>query len=375
MNPRQILGLVAVALGGVAGSAVAGASAMLPACVVVGVLVWVASGGSGARRHLMWLTGLAAAVSLAVTVAYRLGIAVPVRGAELPGLAESAGLFLLAGMTARWSPVRQAVISGVAAGAVAGVWSLRFFAPASVLEGVGVAAFWSIGALIAAGIGMSLRFQEARRLRAVAESRAALRLQVARDLHDFVAHDISEMLAHAQAGQFVPTGAADALQRIEQAGQRAMAALDRTVQMLHHDEDAATATTPAPSLTDLPELAERFSASGRAQVRLTMADAVAGASREASAIAYRTVVEALTNVRRHAPGATLVEVTVTAEPEVLVVTVTDDGVPSRTGEQRDGGGFGLPALAEHLTASGGDLTAGALPGGWEVRARIPVARR
>jgi len=88
------------------------------------------------------------------------------------------------------------------------------------------------------------------------------------------------------------------------------------------------------------------------------------------------VVEALTNVRRHAPSATHVAVdvhrsTTGAVPE-LVVTVHDNGTSysPRSPERR--GGHGLPGLAERVEALGGVLTAGAdEPPGWSVRAVLP----
>jgi signal transduction histidine kinase len=93
--------------------------------------------------------------------------------------------------------------------------------------------------------------------------------------------------------------------------------------------------------------------------------------RETAATAFRVVSESLTNVRRHAPDATLVDVTVTVESATLVVTVDNDGVsgPDESGR----GGFGLPVLADHLRSLGGLLRAGPVPGGWSLTARIPLA--
>ncbi|WP_169515731.1 histidine kinase [Amycolatopsis nigrescens] len=100
------------------------------------------------------------------------------------------------------------------------------------------AAFWALGPAFAAAVGLYFRYQQNARDRAVAAARRAQRLDLARDLHDYVAHDLSEMIAQAQAAQLA--GEPDpavlvALRRIETAGLKAMSSMDRTVHMLHED--------------------------------------------------------------------------------------------------------------------------------------------
>ncbi|TMS00011.1 histidine kinase [Nonomuraea basaltis] len=163
---------------------------------------------------------VAAAVSLAVTLAHLIGATQPALGADALGMAESVALMVLAGLVLRYAPTRQAAPAALAAGLAAATWLLRVFTPASPLEGLGVCTFWGLGALLAAVVGGYLRFLDVRQDRAVADARTALRLQLARDLHDFVAHDISEMLAHAQAGM-VAGDPRQALERVDAAGQRA----------------------------------------------------------------------------------------------------------------------------------------------------------
>ncbi|MFS1305307.1 sensor histidine kinase [Streptosporangium longisporum] len=368
----RVAAVAAVVLAGIGGAPMFGAAPMASVTTAVATLVWVAA-GRWARTRLAAVTCVAAAVSLAVTVATLAGLPLS-QEAGMFGLTESVTLMVLAGLTVRWSPVRQAAVAGAFAGLASAVWLLRFIAPSSLLEAVGACAFWSAGTMIAAGTGAYLRSLDARRARAVADGRAALRLQLAGDLHDFVAHDISEMVAHAQAGRTVGPGdpgqALAALERIERAGQRAMSALDRTVLMLHGDELATT--SPLPGLAELSGLAERFAAAGRARVRVNVdPDLEETVPRETAATAFRIVSESLTNVRRHAPDATLVDVTVTMESAMLVVTVNNDGV---TGPDESGrGGFGLPVLADHLRSLGGLLHAGPVPGGWSLTARIPLA--
>ncbi|MFI0422780.1 sensor histidine kinase [Spongiactinospora sp. 9N601] len=86
-----------------------------------------------------------------------------------------------------------------------------------------------------------------------------------------------------------------------------------------------------------------------------------------SATIYRLVTEALTNARRHAPGAERVEVEVArAGGSAVRVRVTDDG--GGRSEASGRGGFGL---AERVSVLGGSLSAGPAPGGWRVEAVLP----
>lgn len=267
------------------------------------------------------------------------------------GLGEMLVLAVLAGVVARWSAPRRAGIVLALIGAACAGMVFRFFEPASPLEAIGVAAFWAAPAAVATGLGLYLRSQDNRRVNALAEHR----LRVARDLHDFVAHDVSEMIAQAQAAQIAFDPAA--LVRIEQAGQRAMESMDRMVGMLHGPE---ASTAPAPGIDDIPALAARFSPP--VEVDITAGEV----RREASALAYRIVVEALTNVRRHAPEATWVRITVR---EGLLVSVVNDGVRELQVSGR--GGYGLPGLTEQVKLLGGSLDAEARDGAWHLEARIP----
>ncbi|TDD23395.1 sensor histidine kinase [Nonomuraea diastatica] len=303
-------------------------------------------------------------------------------------LGESAGLLILIMVTVRVAPARNALVSAVLAGCAMPVLLLRFGTGTPTLAALAGFAVWVLSAVLAAMVGLYLRSLDDYRARSVRAARQAQRAQLARDLHDFVAHDVSEMLAQAQAGQILaerdPRESAAAFRRIEHAALQALASMDRTVRMLHEDDLAAEQPahrTPLPGLADLRELAGRFSSSGTATVHLdidaSLEEPGDGVPREVAATAYRVVVESLTNVRRHAAAASRVEVSVRGAPaaDALEVTVTDDAVaghPPR-GVAR-GGGLGLAGLTERVEALGGTLTAGPhAPGGWRVAATVPLA--
>ncbi|MGW4797632.1 sensor histidine kinase [Nonomuraea sp. NPDC004297] len=318
------------------------------------------------RPHLSASALLAASVSGAVTLAHLAGVARPAAGADALGMVESVALMVLIGLVVRYAPARSAAVCAPVTGLAAAVWLLRVFTPASPLEGVGACAFWGLGALLAMAVGGYLRFLDVRQEHAVADSRLALRLRLAGDLHDYLAHDISEMVAHAQAGR-VAGDPLRALERVEAAGQGALSMLDRTLDMLHHDRPFA----PGGDLGGIREAAERFAAAGPARVDLRMDPAVA-VPPETAALAYRIVIEGLTNIRRHAPQAARVDLSLGVSSGVLEVTMTNDGVAGAPRARR--GGTGLPSLGSLVQIQGGELIAQAVPGGWSLTARLPLAQ-
>ena len=127
---------------------------------------------------------------------------------------------------------------------------------------------------------------------------------------------------------------------------------------------------PQPTLADIPRLAEgtrRANAHVDLQMRVDQPDAApSGMGRDA----YRIVQEALTNARKHAPGAA-VTVVVKTDRQGTHVRVDDDG-PSR--EATTSPGFGLVGLRERAELYGGELSAGPRPdgSGWSVRLDLPT---
>ncbi|MFF0411810.1 sensor histidine kinase [Kitasatospora sp. NPDC004745] len=346
----------------------------LLALVVPALLLpaWVARG----RRGVAAVTAVVGASSAAVTIAvWFVGRwAEADRWPGLLGLAELAALLLAVVLTLRSADgPRSAAAAWTACGAV-GLWPSRFEAVDGPMGALDLFGFGSMLSLPAVLIGLYLRGLDGARLRAVAEARRAQRLELAHDLHDFVAHDVSGMVAQAQAGAYLatidPARAAEMFERIEQAGQRALASLDRTVQLLRTEEGAGRA--PQPGLTELREVAAQFVLSGGAEVRLELPEDPI--PREVAGTVHRIVVEALTNVRRHAPTARTVDVRALRASGRLELTVTSDGRGAAPGGRpRRGGGSGLSGLAARVEALGGSFEAG--PHGvrsWRVAAVLPL---
>ncbi|WP_250000883.1 sensor histidine kinase [Actinoplanes sp. M2I2] len=321
------------------------------------------------RRHLGWISMAASTSTLGVTFVGDLG------GPPYPFLLVMATLGVLLAVAVRWGAHRHiAPAAGLAAAAMALVlWS--FTDGMAAAQRIAAAAVWTTPAVVAVVVGGYPRLMAHRRTVAVEQARHAQRLQVARDLHDFVAHDISGIVAQAQAARFVadssPEAAGPALARIEAAGLAALATMDRMVGMLH-EPDTGT-VRPLPALDDLPSLVDRFRAAGHLDARLVQNLRMDEVPRDSAAVAYRIVVEALTNVRRHAPAATRVDVSVTGDACSVEVRVRNDtaGPPPQQRRARRGG-RGLAGLREQVAASGGTLSAGPCERGWEVVAVIPV---
>ncbi|MFD7451584.1 sensor histidine kinase [Kitasatospora sp. NPDC059827] len=246
---------------------------------------------------------------------------------------------------------------------------------------VGGVLFSLLPVLGVAGAGLYLRVLDVRRERAVERARREQRLDVARGLHDFVAHEITGIVLEAQAGRLPGQEAEETaalLRRLEEAGLRALDSMDEMVGALREGR-AAAGTTRRVGLADLPELVERFGTTGGPRATVELApEAVGLLAVEAGATAYAVVLEALTNVRRHAPQATAVTVRVAAESDgrAVRVTVGDTGGPAarrpRLRRRPGAGGTGLAGLTARAAAHGGALTAGPSgPSGWEVCCTLP----
>jgi signal transduction histidine kinase len=220
------------------------------------------------------------------------------------------------------------------------------------------------------------RLHEVRREQAVLRERA----RIARELHDVVAHSVSMIAVQAETAPYtMPSLSAEAehgYAEIARTAREALVEMRRLLSVLRADAKAEPEVTPQPRLDRLPELIEQHrGAGGHAEI------SVHGAPRDLSATielsAFRIVQEALTNARRHAPGAQ-VRVELTYLPDRLAVRVRNGGAsaPTKILDPNDlGGGHGLVGMRERATILGGRFSAGpATEGGFMVEAELPVTR-
>ena len=233
-------------------------------------------------------------------------------------------------------------------------------------------------------------YARASRQRAIEERRSAYeadrrraseeRLGIARELHDVVAHSLS--LINVQAAVALelmdgrPEQARTALTAIKQASRDALVDVQSVLDALRRPGEEAP-LAPAPSLRDVADLIERAEATGLivdARVTATVAALPSGVD----AAGYRIVQEALTNVVRHA-NASMVAVWISADDNVLVIEVDDDGTGwtrNRPGGGTGRSGSGMRGMRERAAALGGELTTGRRAGGgWQVLARLPLGTR
>jgi signal transduction histidine kinase len=206
------------------------------------------------------------------------------------------------------------------------------------------------------------------------EEQAAMgeRARIARDLHDVVAHHVSAIAVQAETARLTTPGLPDeGRQHFEAIGQTARDALDemrRLLGVLRADADGNPERAPQPGLGQLSELLETARAAGT-DVTLTLSGEVAPLPPGIDLCAYRILQEALTNARRHAPGAA-VEMEIGYGPESLALRVRDHGPgPGQANPE----GHGLLGMRERAIMVGGTLELGpAEGGGFEVRAELPL---
>jgi signal transduction histidine kinase len=234
------------------------------------------------------------------------------------------------------------------------------------------AAPWVIAWLVGVLVRTSRAAREQRASRAVAEERN----RIARELHDVVGHSISVMTVQAaavrrrlQPDQVVER---EALETVESVGREALAEMRRMVGVLRQSGDGPD-REPPPGLAQLDPIVEKFRAAGLA-VQVTRTGTARDLTPGLDLTAYRIVQEGLTNTLRHAHQPSGAEVEIAYGPDLLQITVSDDGrasvpVPSAA----HASGNGLAGMRERVAVYGGTLEAGPRPGGgFVLAATLPV---
>lgn len=326
----------------------------------------------------------------------------------------AAGVFLVAGYA--WGPALAGpvgvlvgvLLSGPAergrrvawggavllAGAVVAAAVLRPDAPprATLLGG----AAWTVVVLLVAGAirDRSSRIAAAREAEQVARAereRTAVadeRLRIAREVHDVLAHSLSAITVQAGVGLHLldrdPDQARSALTAIRTTSTEALDEVRAVLGVVRGESraDGPTSDDGAPlaptwDLAALPRLV-RQAEGGGLTVALTVDPAAADLPDRLVGVVYRVVQEALTNVRRHAHGATHVDVRVAVDAgggfrsdlsdagadgdhasRRVTVTVTDDGTGAASDPEP---GYGLRGMRERVESAHGSLVAGPVPG-------------
>ena len=222
--------------------------------------------------------------------------------------------------------------------------------------------------LFAAALGAAIRYRAKIRIRDIDQAKAREREQLARELHDTVAHHVSGIAIQAQAGRAIaashPERAVESLAVIEDAATRTLTELRAMVGVLRAPQD--TELAPQPGVAEVGQLAD----DGRTppRIEVTLAGQLDDLSPAVGAAIYRLAQESITNARRHARHASRITVAVTGDADQVRLTIDDDG--SAIGG-RTPAGYGLVGMRERASLLGGTFHAGPADRGWRVEAVLP----
>ncbi|PVZ53142.1 sensor histidine kinase [Arthrobacter sp. H-02-3] len=326
---------------------------------------------------------LAPAVNVALMAAMALGVA-GLRAANPQ--ADVTALFLIAA----FAPLRppRLALPAVALLAVCTVNVLQLGSGQTAISLIlatdaGAAFFFLVGVLLRTEreqrerITGLLREVEAGRDAERAAAAAAERGRMAREMHDVLAHTLSGLSLHLEGSRLLArnTGADPRVgETLEQASALARAGLSearRAVRALREDQ------VPGPELLDSLVEQHRLASTGR--ISFTTLGVPAALPADAALAVYRTAQEALSNVRKHAPGAG-VDVQLEWQPAGVRLTISNTGsaqaphagTPNRGTAQAPDGGFGLTGMAERARLAGGEVQADPQGAGFRVRLVLPL---
>ena len=268
----------------------------------------------------------------------------------------------------------------------------------------------ALAVLLASGIPVAALAATARRAREESRTHIAVReltegvlaehlargerARIARELHDVVAHHISMIAVQAETARLTTPGLTEtgalrfaAIGDTARAGltemRRLLGVLREDAQAASDGEEVANAEAaprriadrhPQPGLPQLGHLVDEARDASGSAARLIVSGPVTRLDPGVELAAYRIVQEALTNARRHAPGAA-VDVELRYADGVLRLRVRDNGPgpPVETAGPGLGAGHGLLGMRERAAAAGGSLrTTAAAGGGFCVEAELPA---
>jgi signal transduction histidine kinase len=332
-----------------------------PAAIVLSAASLVSLG----LFHFLTLAGVAAEL-IAV---YRFGRGGARRGGSAAdGIRGDDAQYAALGLTVPFLVL--AVVTGTAAGTETWVLTVVLAALVPAAAWAGVARRWRAEALLHTAAAQAIAGT------LVEHTARGERARIARELHDVVAHHISMIAVQAETARLTTPGMpAAGAQRLSEIGDTARAGLmemRRLLGVLREDAQAEAADRhPQPGLEQLPGLVDEARESSGAGCRIIISGAPVTVDPGVGLAAYRIVQEALTNARRHAPGAA-VDVEVRYGDGGLRLIIRDNGPgPQQTAPA---GGHGLRGMRERAAAVGGELRAGAATvGGFLVEARLPGA--
>jgi signal transduction histidine kinase len=252
-----------------------------------------------------------------------------------------------------WNPAWQVITIGVLQTAVGPLLALYFSAREAMVR------------------ALRERAERAERERYLLaeQARSEERARLAGEMHDVVTHRVSLMVL--QAGALGITAADDATRRaaeeLRAAGVQALDELRDLVGILRTEPEG----DQAPSAAGLAALVAESTAVGTPAEIVEEGDP-ALASPVVGRTAYRIVREALTNVRKHAPGARVLVRISYGDAQIRVTVTNTPGRPA-TDLAATGSGIGLDSLRQRIELVRGTMRAGPTPdGGFRLEVTLPA---
>lgn len=196
-----------------------------------------------------------------------------------------------------------------------------------------------------------------------------VRNEVARELHDVVAHSLSVIVVQAEGAKALlgkrPEAAGEALDVIARTGRSSINEMRHIVSLLRGDESASFG--PSPGLSDIPAMVSKAGD----RIELEMPETLPLVTESLGLTAFRIVQESVTNFLKHAGSTARARVSVQCSAEEIRIRVADDGIGGPgTGDR---GGSGLRGMQERVNAMSGTFKAGPRTGGgFQVAATLPM---
>lgn len=317
----------------------------------------------------------------------------PVGAAPLPfsvvAMVTQVSVICVAGLRAHWMVSAGAWLASV----VVGVLSNYVTMPGSQSEGaqINVVIFAAVsgGLMVAAVVAQQwqhLRVELAAERSVSAEQQSRRRLaeertRIARELHDVVAHGMSVVVVQATTASYRHPGLSAEMKKefddIAANSRRAMTEMRSMLGSLRNAE-AGRELGPQPGLADLPQLFASARSAGVQIAEPELSDVVHHDIGEVIALTtYRIVQEALSNVIRHAPGATVQTDFVIIGGQLTISVVNSSSAVGAVMAQLDRGqhlGQGLIGMRERATIVGGSVVCVPMfDGGFSVTATLPLS--
>ncbi len=281
-----------------------------------------------------------------------------------PGLYTMAFLLILPYSLFRWGSGREIAIGMVFIVAVLVLGIVADFTDwTEAIGGVIVMLFPAV-------LGATMRFRAGSRGRELDQARLREREQIARELHDTVAHHVSAIAIQAQVGRTLAIGDPDAPMRalrvVEEEASRTLAEMRTMVGALRQSEELDLA--PQRGVADIERLAPgNGHGPSMSVVRNGDLDEI-GPSLESAL--YRLAQESVTNAIRHSRNATSIRVAISGGEESVLLEVSDDGDPISV--NRGPVGYGIVGMEERVKLLGGTIKTGPrAAGGWVVEIELP----